>query len=170
MPSLRTPRLILLLSLACSPGACADSSDELPDPDPDADPLIVPTDADSLLPWLVAEAYLEWPVESAIHGSTGPHFGNVRTWIHPDLADSLDAGLAQHPAGAGAVKELYGSGSERRGWAVQVKTADDSAGGDGWYWYEYYDGATVAAGDGIGLCAGCHGSGVDYVRTPWPLQ
>jgi len=134
------------------------------------DPLVVPTEGGALLAWLQAEPYLDWPGESAIHASTGPHFGNVRTWLHPDLVDSLEAGEAMHPAGVGTVKELYGDGMARRGWSVSVKRADDSAGGDGWYWYEVYDDSVLADADGLGLCTGCHGGGVDYVLTPYPLQ
>jgi hypothetical protein len=170
------PSLALLLPLALSPLGCAgtgpddETAETLPEPEDEPDPLEVPTDAESLLPWLVAEPYLDWPSESAIHGSTGPHFGNVRTWVHPSLEASLEAGEPSHPAGVAAVKELYGAGQERRGWAVSVKRADDSAGGDGWYWYEWYDGGIVASGDGISLCTGCHAGGDDYVLTPFPLQ
>lgn len=174
----RSPSIPLLLCLAAGPVGCAEpepgedasAGETLPDPPEDVDPLTVPTDADSLLSWLVAEPYLDWPGESAIHASTGPHFGNVRTWVHPLLEQSLAAGEEQHPLGAAAVKELYGSGQERRGWAVAVKTAGDSAGGDGWYWYERFDDGVVASGDGISLCTGCHGVGDDYVLTPYPLQ
>ncbi len=134
------------------------------------DPLVIPTNAFELEMWLAAEPYLEWPAESAIHGSTGPHFGNVRTWLHPDLFDSLEAGVPTNPANTGTVKELYGDGMARRGWSVSVKTQEDSAGGDGWYWYELFDGAVLADAQGLGVCTGCHGGGVDYVLTPFPLQ
>ncbi len=163
--------LLLASSLALVP-ACADSSssEELPPPDANADPNEVPTDRDALLPWLLAEPYLEWPAESAIHDSTGPHFGNVRTWVSPDLFSSLEDGEAQHPVGAAAVKELYGAGNDRRGWAVGVKIADAGPGEDGWYWYEWFDGGVVAEGNAISLCSGCHSGGLDFVLTPFPLQ
>lgn len=172
----RSCSLVVLLSLAFVSPSCADPDvdDGLPEPAEDADPLTVPTDAESLLPWLVAEPYLDWPGESGIHASTGPHFGNVRAWIHPSLEQSLAAGAEQHPAGVATVKELYGDGQTqgqtRRGWSVSVKASDDSAGGDGWYWYEWYDGEVLASGDGFSACTECHGGGADFVLTPFPLQ
>ncbi len=135
------------------------------------DPLVVPTNGAQLLTWLEAEPYLDWPAESGIHASTGPHFGNVRTWLHPDLVDSFDAGSTSHPVQVATVKELYGDGMARRGWSVSVKVDEDSQGGDGWYWYELYDGAVLADAEGLGVCTGCHGGGgTDYVLTPYPLQ
>jgi hypothetical protein len=168
----RLPSLVLWLPLAIAPLACAEpaAGDELPEPAEDPDPLMVPTDEESLLAWLAAEPYLDWPGESAIHPSTGPHFGSVRTWVSPALEQSLEDGAEQHPAGAAAVKELYGRGQTRRGWSVMVKTDDDSAGGDGWYWFERFNGSTYGDGNGVSGCTGCHGGGDDYVLTPFPLQ
>ncbi len=159
---------VALAALALT--ACADSSDGLPPADPDADPNEVPTDPEALLSWLVAEPYLEWPAESAIHDSAGPHFGNVRTWVNPDLFASLEDGEATHPVGAAAVKELYAGSNSRQGWAVGVKVTDAGPGEDGWYWYEWFDGSVVAEGNGISLCSGCHSGGRDFVLTPFPLQ
>lgn len=153
--------------------ACGDTNggdDGLPAAAEDPDPLVVPTNSDDLLEWLVAEPYLDWPSESGIHRSTGPHFGDVQTWVTPALLDSLEAGNAEHPAGSATVKELYGSGSERRGWSVSVKLADLSQGGEQWYWYEWFNGSIVASGDGISVCTGCHSGGQDFVLTPIPLQ
>jgi len=151
-------------------GCVAPGEGEAGGPPVEVDPLVVPTNAAELQPWLEADAYLDWPSESDIHDSTGPHFGNVRTWLHPELVDSLDSGMAQHPADVGTVKELYGTGTTRRGWSVSVKIAEDSQDGDGWYWYEFFDGAVLADGDGFSACTGCHGGGADYVLTPFPLQ
>ncbi len=156
-------------------GACADPEPAtgdggLPPPDENADPMVVPTEAEALLAWLVAEPYLDWPGESAVHGSTGPHFGDVQTFVLPVLVDSFEAGNAQHPAGSATVKELYGTGESRRGWSVSVKLADDSDGGQQWYWYEWFDGATLAASAGLSVCTGCHSGGQDFVLTPFPLQ
>ena len=62
-------------------------------------------------------------------------------------------------------------GGTRLGWAVMVKVQADSAGGDGWYWYETFDGAVYADGTGEGLCTGCHsGGGTDFFLSPFPLQ
>ena len=61
-----------------------------------------------------------------------------------------------------------------QGWAVMVKTSADSARGDGWFWYEVTDtedgSKPVAAGNGVGLCTGCHFTGNDFVSTQFPLR
>ncbi|MEZ4454043.1 MAG: hypothetical protein R3B09_31595 [Nannocystaceae bacterium] len=125
---------------------------------------------DELLDWLEAGNYKTWEAESGIHPSTGPHGGQVRTFFNAALFDSFSQGLPQHPQGAVAVKELWGNGNMMIGWAVEAKVDAESMGGDGWYWYEKV-GMTEYGGDkGVGLCTGCHGGGVDYVLTPWPLQ
>ncbi len=76
--------------------------------------------------------------------------------------------------GAGIVKEMYDADRNLQGWAVMVKTAADSAGGKGWFWYEVTsttDGSNpVAVGNGVPLCFGCHTAGSDYVLTEYPLQ
>jgi hypothetical protein len=130
---------------------------------------VPPTGIDALLPWLQAGEYLDWNAESAPHGSAGPHFGTVRTFVNGPLFDSLAAGGDPHPRDAAAVKELYGDGNEVLGWSVTVKVADGE-GGDTWYWLEYYQGTTYADGVGDGLCTGCHGGGSDHVLSPFPLQ
>lgn len=129
-----------------------------------------PTDGAALEAWLMAGEYLDWPAESGVHPSTGPHFGGVRTFVNDALFASLQAGATEHPEGAAAVKELYGAGDEILGWSVEVKVQADSAGGDGWYWYEGYQGDVYADGIGAGICTGCHSGGTDYVLTPFPLQ
>lgn len=129
-----------------------------------------PTDVFDLRQWLEDGEYLEWPAESAVHSSAGPHFGDVRTFVTPVLLASLEAGNSSHPVGAAAVKELYARGDTVRGWAVSRKRDADSAGGEGWFWYEYYDGQPKAAGNGVALCTGCHSGGDDFVLTPYPLQ
>jgi hypothetical protein len=144
-----------------------DTSGPTGDGGPVADPP--PTEADALLGWLQAGTYLDWPAESGPHPSAGPHFGTVRTFVDDTLFASLQAGNAEHPVGAAAVKELYGNGDQVRGWSVMVKVAL-GAGDDGWYWYERYDDSVYGDGVGDGTCTGCHGSGVDYVRSPFPLQ
>ncbi len=163
--------LIALVGTACAePEPGSGEGGSLPPPADDPDPLVVPTEGEALLEWLVAEPYLEWPGESGVHASTGPHFGGVQTFITPALASSLEAGDAQHPAGSATVKELYGDGDFRRGWSVSVKLADDSDAGNQWYWYEWYDGSAIAEGNGISVCTGCHSGGQDFVLTPFPLQ
>jgi hypothetical protein len=133
-----------------------------------------PTDQDAIFDWLKAGSYTGWAAESGPHPSTGPHGGSVRTFVNDALLGSLEAANTVHPKDACAVKELYGGGSTITGWAVELKTDADSAGGQGWYWYEIYSAtdpsSPVAAGNGKSLCFNCHSGGVDYVLTPFPLQ
>lgn len=133
-----------------------------------------PTEQNAIFQWLQGGSYTGWKAESGVHPSSGPHGGGVRTFVNAALFDSLAAGNTVHPKGAAAVKELYGDGSAVEGWAVELKTADDSAGGQGWYWYEIYSATDpsnpVAAGNGKSLCFNCHDGGTDYVLTPFPLQ
>lgn len=156
-------------STASEPTTTSATSDASTTDDLDALP---PTDsAEQLEQWLVAGAYKGWLAESQIHASAGPHGGNVRTFVNAALAQSLADEAATHPQGAATVKELYGGGTDTIiGWAVMVKLAPDSAGGDGWYWYERLDATVYADDTGVGLCTGCHGGGADYVLTPYPLQ
>ena len=95
--------------------------------------------------------------------------------MDPKLDASLESGQSQHSAGSAVVKEMYTPGGELEGWAVMVKTQSDSAGGQGWYWYEVTSTAPgsepVASGNGVPLCFGCHGNGGnDYVLTGYPLN
>jgi len=135
---------------------------------------VPPTEQNAIFEWLKAGSYAGWSAESGPHPSAGPHGGEVRTFVNPALLGSLTAGDAAHPKGAAAVKELYGSGDTITGWAVSLKTADDSAGGQGFYWYEVLSttdpSSPVAAGNGVPLCFGCHAGGADHVLTPFPLQ
>ena len=139
---------------------------------PAAGPIsqLPPADAAALIAWLEAGSYRGWQAESGPHAGRGPHFGVVRTFVNGALFDSLSAAAAQHPTGGAAVKELYGSGTATvRGWAVMRKVQDDSDAGRGWYWYEYFNGS---GGGGIGdtVCMGCHATGQDFIRIPFPLQ
>jgi hypothetical protein len=129
-----------------------------------------PTNADDLVAWLQAGEYRSWTAESVVHDSAGPHFGDVRTYVDDALLQSLGSGTPTHPVGAAAVKELYGNTGAVQGWSVIVKVAD-GAGGDTWYFLEYYEGTTYGDGVGDGVCTGCHGSGsVDFFKSPFPLQ
>lgn len=126
---------------------------------------------DSLEAWLADGSYKTWSVESAVHASTGPHGGNVRTFVNDVALASLAADNAEHPQDAATVKELYGGGfDEIIGYAVSLKTAPESQGGGTWYWYERINDTTYGGDLGVGLCTGCHGGGDDYILTPYPLQ
>ena len=128
-------------------------------------PVEIPVD--ELADWLALAEYQAWPAEADVHDSTGPHFGDVRTFLSPALAQSLEDGNDQHPMGAATVKELYGTGDVVLGHAVMVRVSD--GGGDrAWYWYEDFEGSVFADGRGEGLCSGCHEAGIDFVLTPWP--
>jgi hypothetical protein len=134
----------------------------------------VPAAGAELFPWLQAGNYMSFKAESGKHASTGPHGGNVRSFLNPTLFDALTSGSTNFPVGSAAVKELWGNGSKLLGWAVFVKTQADSAGGNGFYWYEIYNttdpSSPVADGNGVGLCSGCHSNGNDYYMSPFPLQ
>lgn len=152
-----------------SPGetTAADSSG---DPTTGGMQTLPPTNAAELVPWLEAGEYLDWAGESGPHPSAGPH-GDVRTFFNDVLVASFEAGAAEHPQDAAAVKELFDAGGGPNGWAVMVKVQPDSAGGDGWYWYEIVGTDVFADGLGVALCTGCHsGGGSDYVLSPFPLQ
>ncbi|MBK8263073.1 MAG: hypothetical protein IPK80_17255 [Nannocystis sp.] len=130
-----------------------------------------PTESkEQLLAWLESGAYDGWAAESKIHPSTGPHGGQVRTFLNAALNKSLSDGASVHPEGAASVKELWGQGDAIIGWAVEIKVQPDSDGGKGWYWYELINGTEYGPALGLGLCSGCHSGGVDYVLVPFPLQ
>lgn len=51
-----------------------------------------------------------------------------------------------------------------------VKVSDGTTGAD-WYWYEILPGGRVVSdGTNDRQCTGCHSAGIDFVRTPFPLQ
>jgi hypothetical protein len=132
---------------------------------------VVPTDAAALLEWLEGGNYLGWDAESGLHPSSGPHFGDVRTFVHPCMAESLDVfvyDVSTHPVGATAIKELYGAGDVLLGWSVEVKIAEGE-GGDTWYWYEQFMGVTTADSIGDPICSDCHAEGLDMYTSFWPL-
>jgi hypothetical protein len=121
--------------------------------------------------WLAGGAYKQWAVESVVHPSTGPHAGNVRTYVNAIALQSLADGDPEHPTDAATVKELYGNSFDTIiGYAVSRKTQPESLGGDTWYWYERVNATTYGGELGTPLCTGCHGGGADYILTPYPLQ
>ena len=156
------PALLATAALAIASTAAAQSRD------------VPPTDGAALLKWLQAGRYKAWTHESTAHPSLGPHPSAVITFLNPTLDRSLAAKNAAHPKGAAAVKELLNMHGKLAGWAVSVKTADDSAGGKGWYWFEILgtrdlDNA-VANANGVPLCYGCHTPGRDFVLIQHPLR
>jgi hypothetical protein len=69
---------------------------------------------------------------------------------------------------------MFDGDGDLQGWAVMVKTSEDSANGKGWFWYEVTSTTSgadpVAIGNGVQLCQGCHFIGKDFVLTTYPLQ
>ena len=156
----RASRLVLLAVLS----SCNAETTGLLGPEGGDDGI--PTGA-PLRAWLADGTYEGWVSEPAPHPSAGPHFGDVRTFFSPSLVDSLEAGDDVHPVGAAAVKELFGSGDVPIGWAVMIKVGSGSDGGS-WYWYERYDGSTLADEVGLGVCVDCHRPGDDFVLSALP--
>ena len=139
---------------------------------------VVPTDTEALHAFLKAGSYKDFPVqESAPHPSRGPHsaFGwPVQVFMEASIDAALSAGQASLPAGSSIVKEMYTEAGVLQGWAVMVKTQADSAGGQGWFWYETTNvddsSDIVASGNGVPLCFGCHSTGHDFVLSDYPLN
>ena len=141
----------------------------------------IPLDKEELFQFLTEGRYKEFPAsESGTHPSAGPHsvkdtFGQpVRTYLNETVLNSLRAGNKVHPKGSGIVKEMYSKTGKLEGFAVSVKTQENSDGGNGWFWYEATSmtdsNALVANGNGVALCYGCHSSGRDFVLTRFPLK
>jgi hypothetical protein len=161
------PLVPLVLLAAC--GAGEDPSAEPPGDDggmmPGGERL--DTSAAGLTAFVKSGAYKSWTAEPAVHDSTGPHGGKVRSYVNGVFHASLKAGNTEHPRGSIVVKELYGSSTTTvTGHAVDVK---DEATGE-WVFYEgfapsygspyYYRGTS-------NFCANCHQrANNDYMLTP----
>jgi len=138
----------------------------------------IPADSAKLFAYLQSGAYRSFTAqETKQHPSAGPHTKvglDVQVFLNDALDRSLASGAEQHPKGSAVVKEMYSAKGDLRGWAVAVKTAADSADGQGWYWYEVKSTTDnrrpVAAANGVGLCAGCHAAGRDFVLSNYPLE
>lgn len=135
---------------------------------------IPPVDKDALFDWLTSGRYKSWVHESAAHASAGPHPTKVIAYLNEALDASLVSGGDAHPKGSAAVKELLDGGGKLSGWAVSIKTEDESDAGNGWYWYEILgtsaESTVVASDNGVPLCFGCHTPGKDFVLIPHPLK
>lgn len=133
-------------------------------------PCPIPVDdLDALVDWLRAKNYSNWPAESSLHDSAGPHFGNVRTWISEELDSSLRDGNDSHPLCAATVKELYGDDDSLGGVSLSVKVTDDGTSSD-WFWFEVYNDEILAGGTDVDICVDCHGRGTDYLLSAYPLR
>ncbi len=138
----------------------------------------VPVDEAELFEYLQKGEYKAFATADAeAHPSAGPHleYGDpVKVFFSDEVAQSLEEGYDLHPKGSALVKELYApDGEQLVGWAVAVKTDEDSDKGKGWFWVEYMSTEDasqkpVPAGNGVGLCAGCHAGGNDFVLSHLP--
>jgi hypothetical protein len=133
--------------------------------------------------WLAKGDYKSWHCETAQHEFRSPSPHGFNRICSNDLINKNATGTGVWPKGAAAVKELYASATAATpvGYAVYLKTADDSGAGANWYWYERvpldsaapHDAAGVVA-DGMGsagaakaICVGCHiAAGSDTSHTP----
>lgn len=152
--------------------ARAEESDQIP-----------PLGAANVEAWLETGAYEDWHCEPDVHESRPPSpHGYNRICSNDAIADAA-SGSDEWPKGAAAVKELYASESAERpsGFAVYVKTEEDSADGANWYWYERLPPSGASAdepgqlvADGMGdsgpaktICVSCHtAAGTDAAHTP----
>ena len=132
-----------------------------------AAPLAVPTEPNALAAYLAAHDYAWMRHDLGPRPSFGPH-GTMRVFVDPALEGSLAAGALEQPAGAAAVAEIWAhDGTTFLGWDVSVKRDADSAGGLGWYWFEWI-GNTAVEGFGLALCVDCHAAGSDFVHGTLP--
>ena len=134
-----------------------------------ADTAAPPRRKAALLRWLRAGTYRAvYAGEPAVHGSRSAHGASVRTFYSPVLAHDLSAGRTTFRKGAAMVKELYFGGDTLRGWSVMSKLRRRAGpAGQGWLFYESFDGTNDGApfGRGIGLCVGCHHAGTDFLLS-----
>lgn len=132
---------------------------------------VPPRGKGALLAWLKAGTYQgTFTPEPEPHASTSAHGPFVRSWYSPVLTEDLRAGRSTFRKGAAMVKELYlrGPNEPPVGYAVMRKVRSRSGPtGGGWLFYETFDGRndSVPFGRGLGVCTGCHRSGVDYLRS-----
>jgi hypothetical protein len=135
--------------------------------------------------WLAKGDYKAWKCEGAVHASRDPSPHGFNRICSNGLIETNAAGTGVWPKGAAGVKELYASATASTpvGYAVYLKTADDSAAGASWYWYEQVPADSMAphdakgiVADGFGttgpakdICVGCHvAAGTDAAHTPTP--
>jgi hypothetical protein len=137
--------------------------------------------------WLKTGQYKSWACESAPHDPRGPSIHGPNRVCSNGVISSNATSTASWPSGAAAVKELYLKATDTTpsGYAVYLKTAADSAGGNNWYYYERSGTMVYADGMGSGgtantICVACHSqagadathtttaNGHDFVYTPVP--
>lgn len=156
MMSTRTIASCVLASAALGALACSDEGATSKSMDR-ARAQTPPMGADALEAWLSTGAYKDWQCEEeAQERSPFPH-GTNRICSNAAISGALHE-RGEWPEGAASVKEIFAApgDAEPSGYAVFLKTAKGSAGGDNWYWYERVGDTTYADGLGEALCVDCH--------------
>jgi hypothetical protein len=129
-----------------------------------------PRGESALTAWLAEGSYKQWACEPHEHEPSAASAHTVNR-ICSNALLSAAPDDQPFPGGAAAVKELFDAiGGPVTGHAVYLKTADDSADGAGWYWFEANPGVFA---DGLGgsgrpksSCVGCHaGAPHDFAWT-----
>ncbi len=150
------------------------------DPGEDQTP---PQGAANVEAWLKGGAYKDWQCEPTVHESRDPSPHGFNRICSNDVLAANAKAKGGWPRGSAGVKELYASmdGTKPIGYAVYLKTEDDSAGGANWYWYERIpkdgdapEGESRVVADGLGdsgpakgICVSCHlAAGADAAHTP----
>lgn len=160
---MRKALLLVFVSSACGAGfegTLADGGVVLISPSDAGAPT--PATRAGLLSVAQSGAYLSWKAEPAPHQTSGPHGGQVRTFVNDVLYASMKAGNTTHPRGSIVVKELFSNGA-RNGWAVDAKDDEGT-----WVFFEGFEpqlNQYFFRGTG-NLCSNCHAGGVDFVLTP----
>jgi hypothetical protein len=117
-----------------------------------------PTDPATLEAWLDEGFYQDWACEpepnTKTEGAAAIHVHGDATRVCTNilLAASALNSEGEFPVGAASVKEVYDERGALSARVVSVKTAPESDGGEGWFWYAAPD----TAGHGLAACTGCH--------------
>ncbi len=138
----------------------------------------IPLKPRALFNWLKSKKYHSFAAkESKPHPGRGLHmeFGlPVRVFMNDVIVKSHKQDQKQVPVNSCVVKEMFTQAGDLQGWAVMVKTHDDTKSGKGWFWYEVTSAADpskiAAIGNGVPGCRGCHSAGRDMVLTSFPLK
>jgi hypothetical protein len=118
--------------------------------------------------WLDEGFYDDWVCEPEPNTKTD---GAAAIHVHGDatrvctnilLAASRLRSEGEFPVGAASVKEVYDEQGALGARLVSVKTAPESDGGEGWFWYAAPD----VAGHGLTDCTGCHAAAAEDADHP----
>jgi hypothetical protein len=128
------------------------------------------TSKTALLDFLKAGEYKPWTGDANVRDTAEPH-GKVKIFFNPKLKNGLDADKTEQDVGSIAVKEIYkDDGSTLDGYSIMAKHKAGE-GKDTWFFYEVLGGAPdfkdvkAYAVGGPSLCADCHKSGKDFIKS-----